>query len=145
MADDELLYFCPACFASERDGSHGCTCIDVHCYNCGLSAPMLQIPGWAIERIRRSASWVGKRFYPDSEDREMGIERADMRSQLPLPPGRVAQRCDPGDPYSWKVSQALSKGGTVSVFVQARSMEEALQLSKTALPWVRRFETDLTH
>lgn len=61
------LQFCPSCFASNENGSWNHVVVDNLCSNCG-SIGTVKLPRWAVESIRRSASWVGKRYYPSEED-----------------------------------------------------------------------------
>lgn len=61
--------FCPCCFASETSGSWDHVVIGGYCTNCG-NGSTVDLPVWAIEEIRRNASWVGKRYYPCDEDKK---------------------------------------------------------------------------
>lgn len=78
----ELLYFCPGCFATNEDSSGPEICDAHYCFNCGMSATV-HIPRWATQSIREQASWVGKRYYPDEEDR---ITREELKVLRPLLP-----------------------------------------------------------
>jgi hypothetical protein len=70
MEQDESIDFCCRCFASSQDGSWGEICSHDYCFNCGAGGFVISIPVWAIKSIRESASFVGKRYYPDKEDYE---------------------------------------------------------------------------
>ena len=65
------MHFCVVCFASNEDGSWGCTTVPEanFCGNCSSNDCLVAIPFWAVESIRQQASWVGKRYYPCDEDR----------------------------------------------------------------------------
>lgn len=92
-----MLEFCPGCFASEENGSWGCTTVNGHCMNCG-SAGTIQIPRWAVDSIRRSASWVGKRYYPSAEDLDDQRELRYLRS-IAQPPAPIEAVEIPPDPH----------------------------------------------
>jgi len=70
------MHFCTMCFASERNGSWGCTTMNNYCLNCGAGGTTVEIPEWAIENIRKNASWVGKRYYPCDEDRNPNYDNS---------------------------------------------------------------------
>lgn len=128
----EQINFCPCCFASSDGGSGGCNVMDGHCLNCGAgSSEAIKLPRWAIEEIRKNASWVGKRYYPSEEDKTHDNELKQLRSLLPNKlPGRTATKSG----YGWHVVQLLHNGN-VSTYVQADTEEEALEKAKTLLPF----------
>lgn len=90
----DLLWFCPGCFASEENGSCNHTCDANYCYNCGYPST-IQIPRYAIESIRQQASWVGSRYYPNSEDKQIRLELKYLRGQIPDHPTDKFEIIDP--------------------------------------------------
>lgn len=68
--ENEIILFCPRCFASSDNASWGEPIMEGHCFNCGAGGCTVKLPRWAIEMIRKSASWVGKRYYPHEEDKK---------------------------------------------------------------------------
>ena len=113
-----LKWFCPCCFADEGSGSMDHLVIPTttgcHCTNCGASGGV-QLPSWAIERIRQSASWVGKRFYPNEEDIQAREERKALHELVSEWPGRVVDST-PHETLGWKVTQLLPNGNSVSTY-----------------------------
>ncbi|GAA4879295.1 hypothetical protein GCM10023310_69300 [Paenibacillus vulneris] len=75
---DSKVTFCSGCFATNEDGSWGINGWSVsqvkeyglgcYCLNCGGHGEIVIISRRAANRIRESASWVGKRYYPIEED-----------------------------------------------------------------------------
>jgi|GEM_PF-5878246 len=79
MSDfDEKVTFCSACFATNENGSWGANGWSVqeveergqncYCINCAGHGEILIMSRGAASQIRRSSSWVGKRYYPCNED-----------------------------------------------------------------------------
>ena len=128
MSEDrnELREFCALCFADDKGGSWGAgTSGTGFCANCCARAT-IRIPAWAVESIREQASWVGKRYYPHSEDREAYEERKALLNLVPEFPGRsFEQRED--DPGQWNVVQQLPRGQSVMTIVRAESGEQAMR------------------
>lgn len=75
---DDLLWFCCACFATNEDGSWNHICDENYCYNCAHGIPV-QLKRYNVESIRQQASWVGKRYYPNSEDKNIAIQLREAR------------------------------------------------------------------
>jgi len=130
---DELLEFCVCCFASSENGSWNHTIEGGHCYNCGAGGPETRMPRWAIDSIRKSASWVGKRYYPGEEDRAIQEEIKTLRAMVTTFPGRSVEMCDPGQ---WKVTQKTGKGRTTWILINALTEQEAFDKARTLLPYV---------
>lgn len=75
---DTKVTFCSACFATNENGSWGTNGwsvndveirgLDCYCMNCAGHGEIVVISRRAANKIRESASWVGKRYYPDDED-----------------------------------------------------------------------------
>lgn len=133
-ANLEVIQFCPACFATEDDGSWGCTVIGDYCTNCGAGGSV-SLPRWAVRSIRQQASWVGKRYYPCDEDFERYEELKALRALVKEFPGRTAER-DREDPNRYWVKQKLAENKTISVSVIASSIEAAIEGSRYSLPYV---------
>ncbi len=142
MGYDDKLHFCVCCFATEEDGSWGCTVVgSVHCLNCGAGNSSFPLPRWATEEIRRNASWVGKRFYPSDEDVQRAEERRQLLKLVQTFPGRIAEEMlseKPRNPENrvWKVKQDTGQGRWSMVFVEAPAEAEALELARYLLPYV---------
>lgn len=132
----ELLLFCPCCFASSEGGSwtKGQAVFEGLCINCGASGPALTIPRWAVESIHRQASWVGKRYYPNDEDKETWDEVQALRATIKEFPGRSVRRTEDGK--DWWVSQRLKKGQSISIVVKAKTWEDAFEKARLQLPYV---------
>lgn len=133
-ANLELIPFCPACFASSENGSWSYTVMGDFCSNCGAIGT-ITIPRWAIESIRHQASWVGRRYYPNQEDRENAAELRALRAIPKSFPGRTAQQ-DKEDKYRYWVTQRLDSNKTVSTSVKAASVDDAIEASRYVLPYV---------
>lgn len=131
----KLYEFCTHCFASEEDSSWGGTATNSYCYNCGAGGTSIRIPKWSIDSIRSNASWVGKRYYPISEDFEKEKELKKLRSTISIFNGRTAKQAT-DDPSRWEVSQELEEGNRIIIYVSALSEKEALEKAKTLLPFV---------
>ena len=130
----EAVDFCPLCFATNEDGSWGCTVTTAGCSNCGANGGIVRLPRWAVTSIRANASWVGKRYYPNDEDIQAESERRELLAQVAEFPGRTAK---PGsEPNSWWVTQRLANGTEQSVIVVARSATTALEAARYSLTYV---------
>ena len=131
------IEFCPRCFASSQDGSWGKLAGGGHCYNCGASGTV-RLPDWAVKSIREQASWVGQRYYPNTEDRERQEELRTLRETQVFYPGRTVESLIsmPGEPTRWTVSQRMPDGRTISAVVTAPSPEEAFAHARGLLPYV---------
>jgi hypothetical protein len=147
MAFEDLsrpLTFCVLCFATDEGGSWGGSVESsgtaTHCFNCGAGGTGFSLPRQAVDEIRKNASWVGKRYYPSSEDFDNREEVQALRALPTKHWGRSATRSAfADDKDKWTVTQLL-KGNplhrTVSVFVAAETAEEALEKAKLLLPYV---------
>lgn len=130
-ARDALSYqFCPCCFADEQSGSWNHVVVPTtaggHCSNCGNGDTVL-MPSWVIKEIRRNASWVGRRYYPNEEDREAAQERMALLALVTQFPGRHAQPDETDEAGRWWVFQKLPSGSTTSTSVVADSAEDAMR------------------
>ena len=130
----KLRRFCPRCFADEKTGSWGHVVTGSHCTNCGSSSTV-DIPEWAIDSLREQASWVGKRYYPNEEDRQARKELELLRSKMTEFPGRTAVLAGHGQ---WHVKQVTGPSSYTSSFVTANSAAEALERAKTSLPYIEQ-------
>lgn len=133
-----VVEFCPGCFADTRGGSWGEGTQSGYCFNCG-SGGTVMIPIWAVDSIRKQASWVGSRYYPNDEDRATQRELRDLRATIKEFPGRTASEfisSREGEPQQFMVTQLLGQGKNVSIFVQAATAEAALEYARTRLPYV---------
>ena len=133
---NEEICFCPRCFASEDGGSWGPGATASHCANCGAGGSALKLPRWAVQSIREQASWVGKRYYPNQEDKDLAAEIEALRALVPVMPGRSAE---PNEDGSWSVVQK-TKTSNIVVYVEATSASEALRKAHTQLPYVKEME-----
>ena len=127
----EEIYFCPCCFGSADNSSWG-ECVDDYCYNCG-SGSTLKIPRWAVESLRKQASWVGKRYYPHEEDVDSQKELRLLRSLMPDNP---EDEVTPTEGGYWSVERRTSPTRTTSVLLLASSREDAMKKAKVMLPYV---------
>ena len=126
--------FCVCCFASSSDGSWGCTVSGGHCMNCGAAGSSVLMQRWAIESIRKQASWVGKRYYSNEEDVQAAAEIKLLRGLAGDPPGRTAKPSLTSSGF-WDVKQKTEKGW-ISVMVEATTEQEALDMGRSKLPYV---------
>lgn len=134
---DEIILFCPRCFASTDNSSWGEQILEDYCLNCGSGGPSLKIPRWAVKSIRDSASWVGKRYYANEEDKATYEELRRLRATIKEFPGRTATLTEDGE--SWWVTQELGGGRNVSVIIdlkRAKTKEAALEKARLELPYV---------
>ena len=99
---DEVREFCPNCFADDRGGSWGDGTQCGHCLNCGGNGTVT-LPQWAVDSIRRQASWVGKRYYPATEDRKMATKHAALLELVRRFPGRTMRLVKSG----WSIEQRV--------------------------------------
>jgi hypothetical protein len=134
----DILSFCPCCFATDEDGSWNHTVENGYCMNCGANGAV-QIPRYAVDSIRNQASWVGKRYYPNEEDREQHAELKRLRALPRAFPGRSARQ-DPFDKYSYYVTQQLPGGKSIASTFKANSHEDAIEASRFSLPYVTEEE-----
>ena len=139
--------FCVRCFATDTDGSWQHTVVPEanYCTNCGGGGTSVKIPRWAVDEIRKNASWVGKRYYPHEEDKERRVELEALRSTIKIFKGRKAKRVDDaenGEPQ-FLVTQDLGGGRNVSVVINAESQKVALNKTKTLLPYVENPDADI--
>jgi hypothetical protein len=128
----EVVPFCPGCFASSYDGSWGHICDESHCFNCG-AGPTVMLPRWAVESIRRQASWVGKRYYPHEEDIAAQKEVAALRAFAPPDPTDTVEECGEGQFSVWRRSADGTRIGLVSV---AGTKADALAAARLRLRYV---------
>lgn len=134
----DFIAFCPMCFASDDGGSWGVGTIGDHCFNCGANGS-IAVPRWATNAIRQSASWVGRRYYPGDEDREIDAERRALLATVKVFPGRevaparqfVDGEWEP-DPGRWEIG----KGRQMMTSVQADSAEAAMEASRYLLRYI---------
>lgn len=136
------MLFCVSCFAAEHDGgSWGGGLTSDYCANCGAGGSSFPLPLWAVEEIRRNASFVGRLYYPSEDDRERAVELAALRATINHFPGRTAERYTDrttGVEY-WVVEQRLSDRRRVSQMVrmlEAPTEADAIEWSRTRLPFV---------
>lgn len=140
-ADNLIRHFCTLCFADTDGGSWGCATVPEanHCMNCGAGHSLVPLEKWAIESIRKNASWVGKRYYPSKEDKDLAAELRALRKMQTEYPGRsVALAPSATGERNWTVTQRLPGGLSMMVFPQADSAEEAWENSRASLPWVSK-------
>ena len=130
---DDIRDFCPRCFASDMSGSWDHTVSGNYCYNCGAGGGIVQLPDWAVDSIREQASWVGKRYYPNDEDKQMAAEIKALRSRMTEFPGRTIEMVEPGE---YRVIQRLDERTTIQTTVTAKTEKEAWEKAKTLLPFV---------
>lgn len=133
----DRVLFCPTCFATSEDGSWGGRVeANGYCTNCGGGVPVGSqgMPSWMVKAIRKSASWVGKRYYPHEEDTRLARERRELLALVPFFPGRTARLYDPST-GQWCVDQWSDTGSVHSVFVPASSAAEAIEASRYSLPY----------
>lgn len=126
----EVINFCPSCFASTDNSSWGGEVFVGGCTNCGHGPP-ISMPRWAAEQIRKSASWVGRRYYPSDEDKEDQAERRALLDLVKEFPGRRAEPVDPLVPaVEWRVVQATAPGRVSYATFIAGSAEEAMEAAR---------------
>lgn len=134
---EKIAIFCTMCLASDTDASWGGEAMDGHCFNCGAGGCTVQIPRWAVENIRKNASWVGKRYYAHEEDHEAAKEMRALRGLATEYPGRSTEKSVDGQ--AWWVMQKMGDGRTVSVLIgidKAPTAAEAMEKMKLSLPYV---------
>jgi hypothetical protein len=113
----ELVGFCPMCFASTDDASGGGEVMTDGCTNCGAMGEIPMLRRGDVECIRRSASWVGRRHYPQDEDKEILAERRALLSMVTGFPGRTAEPATNGADKRWLVRQQISPTKAISITV----------------------------
>lgn len=138
VSEPTPILFCPRCFASEKDGSWGCTVDKNFCNNCSASGTAVPLPEWAIKTIREGASWIGRRYYPQQEDKENHEELMALRS-LVTDRDLTVKREEPSefDPAgSWRCTVNMSDGRNVSTSLKGTmTYEEALWEARRILPY----------
>jgi hypothetical protein len=131
---DAIRQFCPCCFADDIGGSWGVGTVGGYCMNCG-NGSTIAVPAWAVESIREQASWVGKRYYPNDEDKQAREERTALLALVKEFPGRSADE-SAEEPGHWVVKQLRPNGARTMTYVAASSATEALERARTILPYV---------
>jgi hypothetical protein len=129
----DTIQFCERCFATMDWGI-------AHCFNCGAGGTGVVMLKRQAESIRESASWVGRRFYPNEEDRENWAEVKALRRAIGTYPGRSAEWVPGNDGARgyWRLSQSLDNGRVVMTMVQApegMKPEDVIEQHRDALPW----------
>lgn len=138
----DQLRFCPYCFATDEDGSWQHTVDEQFCSNCGAVNSSVPLPRWAVDSIRAQASWVGRRYYPNSEDHEREQERRALLGQISEFPKR---RAEPSSEVGqWRVCQPLPPDGTreENVLVPATTEAAALAAARYLLTYVSQEQFD---
>lgn len=127
---DRIVAFCVQCFADEDSGSWSHAVIPEadFCANCCASGTLVRIPARAVGSIRQQASWVGKRYYPNDEDRQRYEERADLLETISVFPGRSARL----EEDRWVVTQLLPDGRHVSTFVRKQDAADAMEAMRAS-------------
>lgn len=129
----DLTIFCCRCLADSRTGgSWKGGVVDGYCMNCGAADSTVNLPFWAVEAIRKTASWVCKRYYPDDEDFQIQRELKALRAVAPMPDDEVEAGETPGQ---WTVWRKFSKFRT-GLTVRAKDEAEARRLAHLELPFV---------
>lgn len=128
---EELILFCPWCFASQDNASWHGELIEGACMNCGVSNGTVKIPRFAVEEIRKQASWVGKRYYPHEEDKELHKERMELMKLVKEFPGRTIE---PAGRRRWEIAQKGPNGST-SVTIDGKTKGEAWERAKESLTY----------
>lgn len=136
---DPVVLFCPRCLADERGGSWGGGPEGggAWCSNCG-AGPAVVLPAWAVDSVRQQASWVGKRYYPNAEDRELALELRALRvlaCELRPPAGRTVEKTETEGGY--EVKQETGSGRWTMVYLDAVDDESALAAAAPLLPYPR--------
>jgi hypothetical protein len=129
--------FCVKCFADDRSSSlsGSGSIVNDHCLNCGSGGTIASLQVWAVDSIREQASWVGKRYYPNDEDRQLNEELRALRREIGNYPGRSAEPSS--TPGQWDLIQVLENGSTRRTSIVADSAEDALKKGADYLPWVK--------
>lgn len=113
VRDHTMVTFCVLCFSSEEP--------EGHCMNCGANGSTVGLPRWAVDDVRKNASWNGRRKWPNDEDRDAAAELRWLRTTVArrapdLCEGRVVDDGDrPGltrapSPGNWVVHQQQPGG-----------------------------------
>lgn len=135
----ESVWFCPMCFADSNGGSWNGGVDEHFCTNCSASGTGILVPAWAVKSIRAQASWVGKRYYPNDEDREAWAERRLLRASVAELSRLTVARCeyDNGDPKRWSAKVVTNAGSMTSTsFDAGLTIDEATAKAKVSLPFV---------
>lgn len=140
MTATTFVHFCSQCYASSEDGSMGGTAYATHCTNCGASGPTLYVESYHVKALRAQASWVGRRFYPTDEDHANAAERERLLKLVRRFPGRSVRVLK--DVGQYEVKQVTGKGQSTSMFVQAVSVNDALEKSRRYLPYFDKDHSD---
>ncbi len=133
------IYFCSMCFA-ESD-------LAFHCHNCGAGGTNVSIPIGHAELIRKSASWVGKRYYPSDDDKAERAEIERLRLAIGTWPGRTVKASslanEPEHARRVDVEQKTEKGWTQISTERADGETDEQIIRRTAahLPWIPETET----
>lgn len=126
--DEPEIFFCSMCFA---------TCdIAYHCFNCGAGGTNVSIPQGHAELIRKSASWVGSRYYPSDEDKVGFVELRELRRAVGSWPSRTVEPIPDSDRV-W-VKQQLATGGWTMISCDRLGETDEQVIRRTAhlLPYV---------
>ncbi len=107
--------------------------LDNHCFNCGAHESTVEIPRWAVESIRQQASWVGKRYYPHDEDKDIRRELETLRKRATGRAGLSVKRTENGK--YWEVTQKKPGGLSVTVIIESDSEDYAMGRGVVLLPY----------
>lgn len=138
---NEVVPFCAQCFADDLGGDSGMSAEPGFCMNCG-GGDVIKTPRWAIDSIRRNASFVGKRSYPHQEDRERHNERLDLLALVKEFPGRTGERdINYNGDVIYRVTQQLpQKGSNTQVCIMhghdSCTLTDAIREASKYLPYV---------
>jgi hypothetical protein len=133
VRDWTMWFMCSMCLAHDE--------IDGHCLNCGAGGTTHLVPMWFIESIRKNASWVCKRYYPNEEDMQNAGELRALRAQMATFPGRSAElvKEDERGAAYWRVKQATGDRTYTMVTTpwlgEDDTAEKAVDRTKHVLPW----------
>lgn len=131
--EEKQIQFCERCFAT-MDWQVP------HCFNCGAGGAGVIMLQRQADEIRKGASWVGKRFYTDNDDRELNAELRALRRAIGTYPGRSAmwRPANERGPGYWSLEQSRPGTGCITTTVDApESMKAEEVIAKYAdrLPW----------
>lgn len=134
LPGEKEVYFCAMCFSVED--------LAGHCFNCGAGGTNVSIPAGHVELIRKSASWVGKHYYANDEDKADHAERSALRRAVGNWPGRHVEASplahEPENARRVNVVQKTAAGWTSIGTERAHGETDAQILERTAhlLPWM---------